>query len=594
MHPAALPRPEAEYTAPRRSPGARGGWLAGLWLGLLTALSLPTTEWWPLALVAWVPIFGWLPREPSPRRRLLVGWLAGFTLELIIFRWIPFTITEMTPLPLAAGGLMALAYALWHGLVLGLGAMLAPPLARQAARLHAGLAPVATVLVFVVLGWLWPVVFAWSPAHALWEVAPVHHVAATFGVPGLFAALLLPQAALAELLRSRAGAEPSPRLRASVCTPLALAAVLFAVGLLTWRLAATSEVVETLRVGVLQPNYTLAEKKHADRAMRERLFARFSEQLAAIPPGRFDLLIASEGAFPLYWRTDTPPLGTPATGTQEATRRLQEVLARGPRTPAMIGGLREVGEVTDASGRRRRELANSVVFFDAEARIVGAYDKRLLVPFSEAVPFSDIFPALRDAVPGFGTLRRGASDCRFPLPDSGLVVSCGICYENLFAPETRAGLGDARLIANFTIDTWFGTSTAPRLHLASHASRAVELGVPFVRSALTGISAVVAADGAVLGRLPLDVRGVLAVEVPITAWVTPYRHVGDLFAQLATLFVVALAFLAWRARRRELSVAGGVEAAHDVQRDRDGAPADRPADGLEGGLSRRAPPGDAT
>ncbi len=547
----------------------------------MVALSLPTTEWWPLALVAWVPLFLWLPEEPRPRRRLLVGWLAGVVIEGIIFRWIPFTITEMTPLPLAVGALMAVAYALWHGLQLGLAALLAPPVARQAARLHPGLGPVATALVFVVLGWLWPVVFAWSPAHAVWEVAPIHHVAATFGVPGLFAALLLPQAALAAWLGARLGAPLTP---ASPWPALGLAAVLLGAGLVTWRLAAGAEVVQTLRVGVIQPNYTLAEKKHADRAMRERLFARFADQLAAIPPGRFDLLVASEGAFPLYWRTDTPPLGTPATGTQAATRRLQQVLAAGPRTPAMIGGLREV---TEATGRR--ELANSVVFFDADARIVGSYDKRLLVPFSEAVPLSDVFPALRDAVPGFGTLRRGTADCRNVLP-GGAVVTCGICYENLFAAETRDGVGDARLIANFTIDTWFGTSTAPRLHLASHSSRAIELGVPFVRSALTGISAVVAADGAVLGRLPLDVTGVLAVEVPLTDWRPPYRDVGDLFAQLAAAGVALLALLAWRARRRELSAAAGVGAGHDVRTDRVG----HGPEGLRAGPEEgRGPGGDA-
>jgi apolipoprotein N-acyltransferase len=554
----------------------RSGWFAGIWLGLMAALSLPTTEWWPLALVAWIPLFVWLPTEPRPRRRLLVGWLAGVVLEGIVFRWIPSTITEMTPLPLAVGGLMALAYALWHGLALGVGAMLAPAVAREAGRLHPGLAPIAGVLVFVVLGWLWPVVFAWSPAHALWEVAPVHHVAATFGVPGLFCALLLPQAAAAEFLRGRrAPAGPRPRPWGAV----AVAGVMFVTGLVTWRLAATAEVVQTLRVGVVQPNYTLAEKKHADRAMRERLFARFADQLSAIPPGRFDLLVASEGAFPLYWRTDTPPLGTPATGSQAATRRLQEILAAGPQTPAMIGGLREV---TDNPGAPRRELANSVVFFDAEARIVGAYDKRLLVPFSESVPFSGTFPALRDAVPGFGTLRRGAADCRFVLP-GGPVVTCGICYENLFATETRDGVGDARMIANFTIDTWFGTSTAPRLHLASHASRAVELGVPFVRSALTGISAVIGADGAVLGRLPLDATGVLAVEVPLTTWNPPYRYVGDLFAWLATAVVLLLVWRAWRARRRELSGVGGVGAGHDVRRDRVGHAPDGLASGLAEG-----------
>ncbi len=522
-------------TALRLLSGRFGGPLAALVTAGLVALSLPTVEWGPLAFVAWLPLLLWLPHARSAGHRLRVGWLAGIAFQLVIFRWIPFTVTEMTSLSLPIAWGMCVVYALWHGLQIGLFALLAAPARARAARLSPALGPLAVAAVFVGLEWLWPVVFPWSVSHALWEAGPFHAIAAVAGVPGMTFTLVLPQVALSDALSARLRHAPLPR------RPIAVAAAVTAVfalaGVAWWAHASSAEPAGSLRVAVVQPNYTLEEKKHADFAMRRRLLERFEAQLRSIPPGRFDLIVASEGAFPLYWRVDTPPRSEPALGPRLATRRIQDAIAEGPKTRAMIGGLRQVHDALPGEA----ELANSVVFFEPDGTIAGSYDKRLLVPFSETMPFSDLIPSLRNAVRGIGHLRRGKTDCRFDL--GGRTAGCGICYETLFANETRAQIGDAVLLTNFTIDTWFGRTTAPRLHLASHSSRAVELGLPLVRSALTGISAVLDPTGRVLGRLELGVTGVLAADVPLLDLATPYRVTGPVFGAFTGLFAALIALL---------------------------------------------------
>jgi apolipoprotein N-acyltransferase len=85
------------------------------------------------------------------------------------------------------------------------------------------------------------------------------------------------------------------------------------------------------------------------------------------------------------------------------------------------------------------------------------------------------------------------------------------------------------LILNVTNDAWFGNTPGPRQHLAQARLRAVEEGLPLVRAANTGISAVVDGYGRTLGLLPLGVEGVLDAPLPRPLAGTPYRDAGDLW-----------------------------------------------------------------
>ena len=498
------------------------GRLAALVTTGLLVLAFPTTELAPLALVALAPLMV-ATRGLTRWQRFRLGWLAGITIELVLFRWIPFTMTEMTGMsgPLTWG--MALLYALWHGLRFGVFFALAEPVRRAAATRVPALGPIVVAVLYMVVEWAWPVIFPWALAHGVWELPGASALLALQGVPLLTFMVALVNATLAEAWFTR-------RATASILVPGAAFVGILAVA----TIASPAPSDETLRVALVQPGFSLAEKKHADLAMRKRLLERIEGLIRTIPPDTVDLVVASEGAFPLWWRLDADDPAAATNGSLEATRRIQRAIAEGPRTHTIMGGLRR-----DEAGRTR----NSAVHLGPDGRIRGHYDKQTLVPFSEYVPLGDLIPALAD-IPGIGNLQPGDAPCAFDVPFLGkrsgpVRVACGICYETMFADQTRSDAADAEVLVNLTIDTWFGTSTAPRMHLATHASRAAELGVPLLRSALTGITAALDADGQVIASLPTEAPGVMTTKVALGGK-TVYRIVGQWLAPLGALVCLVL------------------------------------------------------
>lgn len=519
--------------------------LGALASAVLFALAFPTTELSPLAFVALTPLLA-LVRTRTRWQRLRAGWLVGFVVELVLFRWIPFTMTEMTsiagPLTLGMWGL----YALWHGLRLGLFALVAEPLRRAVAARSPALSSVAVALCYVVVEWAFPVIFPWALGHAVWELPGAGAVLALQGVPLLTFCVALVNAGLADAFALRA----EPRRRALLGAAIALLVVLAPAFVL-----APEASGRTLRAAILQPNYTLAEKKHADVAMRRQLLDRLEAQLRALPRGAVDLVIASEGAFPMWWRLDSraapgPGSAPSAEGSAallDPTHRIQRAVAEGPAAHAIIGGLRRDDD---------RRTRNSAVHIGPDGSILGHYDKQTLVPFSEYAPLADVFPFLKE-IRGIGNLQPGDQPCAFTLEgvpghaggDEALRVACGICYESLFADATRRDADAADLLVNLTIDTWFGATTAPRMHLMTQASRAAELGIPLLRSALTGISGWVDHAGRVIEVLPRDVPGVLSATVTLGTGSSAFRSLGQLFAPIAAGLVLTGLIDAWRRRR---------------------------------------------
>jgi len=524
-----------------RSARARG-WAAALVGALMVVLSFPNVDLGLPIVVALVPVLV-LARDRAWRGRLKLGWAFGFAYHLVIFRWIPFTVTEMTPIPLPIAWLMWLAYAAWHGLMPGVFLALAEPARRAALARAPALSVVAVALVFVVVEWLWPSIFPWSLGHALWQVGPVANIQAYLGVPGLAFFVMLLNASAAELyLRGS---------RRAIFVAAGTAITLLAAGWAWLAYASGAPVERTLRVAIVQPNYTLEEKKHATFDMRRKLLVRLDALVRAIPRDRYDLVVASEGSFPLHWQVHDEP-GAKETAAGVATHQIGRALAEGPHADAIIGGLRADGP----------DLHNAAVHLAPDGHVVSFYDKRVLVPFSEYLPGTSLFPGLKDAIPGIAGFVPGTAPCHFDAADT--TIGCGICYETMFADETRASAGDdADLFVNLTIDTWFGKTIAPEMHLMAHASRAVELGIPLVRAALTGISAVVSPTGAILGRMPIDTAGVLPVDVPLQRLRTPYRAVGPLFVWLCGGLVLLLLLDALR-RHRELSRRPVVQPAQDA------------------------------
>jgi apolipoprotein N-acyltransferase len=102
-------------------------------------------------------------------------------------------------------------------------------------------------------------------------------------------------------------------------------------------------------------------------------------------------------------------------------------------------------------------------------------------------------------------------------------------------------------MVNVTNDGWFGYSTGPYQHFQQARVRAIEEGLPLVRAANTGISAVVDPLGRVLSELPLGVEGVLDAPLPAAIEPTLFVRAGD---SLTAIMLAAAAILVVRRRWR--------------------------------------------
>src|SRR5437879_9280942 len=121
-----------------------------------------------------------------------------------------------------------------------------------------------------------------------------------------------------------------------------------------------------------------------------------------------------------------------------------------------------------------------------------------------------------------------------------------ICYEAIFPADIATRNDRPGWIVNLTNDGWFGISTGPYQHLQQARLRAIEQGLPVVRAANTGISAVIDPLGRFVARLGLGVEGVLDSSLPSAIAPTIYARNGDIPA--AIIVAVALIFVI---RRRD-------------------------------------------
>ncbi|TIX01908.1 MAG: apolipoprotein N-acyltransferase, partial [Mesorhizobium sp.] len=160
---------------------------------------------------------------------------------------------------------------------------------------------------------------------------------------------------------------------------------------------------------------------------------------------------------------------------------------------------------------------NSVVAIDDKGEIADAVDKVHLVPFGEYLPFADLLGrfGLKQLVAGPTTYAAGNE--RHPIALSGGIrVLPFICYEVIFPDLVAIDATSAELIVNVTNDAWFGDTPGPYQHFRQAQIRAVENGVPLLRAANNGISAVVDPRGRILDALAIDARGAIDVHVPIS------------------------------------------------------------------------------
>ena len=236
------------------------------------------------------------------------------------------------------------------------------------------------------------------------------------------------------------------------------------------------------------------------------------------------------------------------------------VLGRNPQALAAIGGALGPGTILvtgavraqENGAGRRDEYFNAIQAYGQGGQLLASADKVHLVPFGEYLPLQGLLRALRITqfvhVPGGFTAGRA----RRALDVPGLPAAAPlICYEAIFSGDVLPPAGpDAprpQWLLNLTNDGWFGQTSGPYQHFAQARLRAIEEGLPLVRAANTGISAVVDPLGRILASLPLGVADVLDSSLPKAGAPTVFSQWRDWPA--FALWLVMLAWVVWSRRR---------------------------------------------
>jgi apolipoprotein N-acyltransferase len=509
----------------------RRAWFFPCALGssLLLVLSFPGPGLWFLAFCALVPLL-LAVRGASARSAFLLGWLCGLAWFGISLCWLAETIHLYGSIPFLLAWILIGLMAAFLGLFTALFALLARAAGSLPAPLSVTLLAGGWTLIESVRIWF-PAPFPWLQLGAAFSgVPPASFLLGLVGVAGL---TLLTAGVNALLFHGVLAWRCGGRGRALIFPAAALLILMVTAAagrILAGRPASGAAAV---KVAVAQGNFTQGELW--DPGNRETILAAYVA-LTRDAAGRGARLVAwPESSLPFYYQAQPGVAG-----------RLR-ALARELGIHLVFGSVGSGPPGSSAAGTG--QVLHVSAFHIAPDGSEERYDKTRLVPFGEYVPFRRLLFFVDKLVAEVGDFVPGRWEKPFstPVPGGGL-----ICYEVAFSDIPRREVrGGARLLINLTNDAWYGTSWGPYQHLAFASLRAAENGMPLLRAANTGISAVYDGQGREIGRLGLFTRGVIVAEVPVNPAPRPYVRWGDAPVVAISLFMTIIGLTALLAAARK-------------------------------------------
>lgn len=303
----------------------------------------------------------------------------------------------------------------------------------------------------------------------------------------------------------------------------ALAVIALAYGLGAYRLSLNpSRYLEQVRLRIMQPAIPQGEKFAYDRrqAVLENYLDLSGRPSALYPKGLEDigLLVWPESAFPFIYEREP-----------WAKARIAATL---PDNVTLVTGAARVGMPPQG---QTSPFFNSIRVMNARGEVQETADKVHLVPFGEYLPFQDFLESI-----GLEQLTRvrggfASGDRLRPLKLPGAPDAAPlICYEAIFPGAVLPQGERPGFLLNVTNDAWFGDTPGPYQHFLQARLRAVEEGLPLIRAANTGISAIVDPLGRIVAEQDLGVRGVVDGDLPQRLNAPPFgsRHAGGVLLVL--------------------------------------------------------------
>jgi len=187
---------------------------------------------------------------------------------------------------------------------------------------------------------------------------------------------------------------------------------------------------------------------------------------------------------------------------------------------------------------KNKQVASSIFVIDDMGEIKSYADKSHLVPFGEYMPLRGWF-GLEKLVPITSDFKAGNGVKTLYVPNAPPMGALD-CYEIIFPHQVVNPKNRPQWLFNATNDSWYGISAGPYQHLGAAQTRAIEEGLPVVRVATGGISAVITPTGKILTSIPLGQKNVLDSPLPVAMSITPYAHLGNVIPLILALVCILL------------------------------------------------------
>ncbi|KND62189.1 Apolipoprotein N-acyltransferase / Copper homeostasis protein CutE [Candidatus Burkholderia verschuerenii] len=533
---------QRDVSATSASPRALPFWhyLVAAVLGAANTFSFaPTPHGGWLELVIFTLFFAWLSRTRGWASAAATGWAFGFGNFVTGVWWLYVSMHDYggmaAPLAAAAVALFSLYLAIYPALASAVWSLVAGRArfgdedAATARDIDAAprFAPTwhgafAFASAWALGEWLRGLVFTGFPwlASGYAQVdGPLSGFGSVVGVYGVAWVLALVAALIVQAVSTRA------------LIPAAKAVVVVVAGMLLSLVQWTTPANAPLTVRLLQGN--VKQEMKFEQAGIDESLALYKRLITEKPA---DLIVTPETALPVL-SVQVP---------RDFAKAMREFSDR-TGSSILFGA---VG-VTLLPDGRAADYTNSLFGMTPGIADIYRYDKHHLVPFGEFVPTGFHWFVRMMGIP-LGDLSRGPiAQKAFFVKNQPIAVD--ICYEDIFGEEIARTIRDqetpAGILVNSTNLAWFGNTIALDQHLQIARMRSIETGRPMLRATNTGMTAVIAANGDVVSKLPTFTTGSLEARVQGTSGRTPYVTSGNMTVIAVSLLLLAFGF-AFAPRRK--------------------------------------------
>jgi apolipoprotein N-acyltransferase len=487
--------------------------------GLVSALGFAPLGLGLATMAAFALLILLIESAPTKRSALARGWWFGVGQFVLGLNWIATAFTYQAAMPAWLGwvavALLSFYLAIYPAAAAGL-----------AWRWGRGSRVTSTLILaaaWIVTEWLRGTMFtgfAWNPVGVVLIDSPLVLPAPLIGTYALSGIVVLVSGLILPILLLRGS-----RFIAGIV----LLAALSQVPAFWWQPADPAALAGQPAIRIVQPNIPQEERWDPDVAA-----SNFMKQPAMTGPAAREkrLVFWPESAIPYNLDTDA-----------EARRAIASVI--GPRDLLLAGG---IAQARPPPGVQFAEY-NSLFVLGPGARILARYDKAHLVPYGEYLPMRPLLSAigLSRLAPGAGDILAGPGPRTLDLPGFGRMAG-QICYEIVFSGEVVDRANRPDFLFNPSNDAWFGAWGPPQ-HFAQGRLRALEEGIPLIRSTPTGISAIVDAHGRIVARLPQHEAGAIDGRLPLPLPPTLFARFGNILSFAFALLLIAAAIAVRRKTR---------------------------------------------